>query len=169
MTDNIDEADSDTSNSDTSSTDRDWSEPRDGWDRSCPPSVAIVEAIAEATERDPTAMPSLHRSVDSDSLDALLTHGMRQGEHVQVSFTYDGVLVSIGSDGDLSIREDGTTHEPTTAPETSADLEMTLEELLRAASRNGISVTGGYGIRNGPEFPDWDVLITKVEKPGDDS
>jgi hypothetical protein len=85
-----------------------------------------------------------------------------------MSFTYDGVLVSVGSDGTLSIRANGTAHEPmTTAPETSADLEAMLEDLLRLASRNGISVTGGYGVRNGPELLDWDIHITEVEKPKD--
>ena len=163
MTDETKEVDSA-----TSTVDHDGSKDRDGWDQSSPPSAAIVEAIAEATERDPTALPPLHHSVDSDALDTLLTRGMQRGEHVHLSFTYDGVLVSVGSDGTLSIRANGTTHEPmTTAPETSADLETALEEFLQAAYRNGVPVSGGYGIRNGPELPDWDIHITQVEKPRD--
>jgi hypothetical protein len=164
MTDETEEA-----KSETSPIDRDGGRARDGWDQSSPPSAAIVDAIAEATERDPTALPPLYRSVDSDALDTLLTRGMQRGEHVHVSFTYDGVRVSVGSDGNLSIRANGTAHEPTTtAPETSADLETALEEVLRLASRNGVSVTGGYGVRNGPELPDWDVHITQVNKPKDE-
>jgi hypothetical protein len=155
--------------SDTSSIDHDGREPRDGWDQSSPPSVTIVETIAEATERDPTALPLLNQTVDPDALDTLLTRGMQREEHVYVSFAYDGAQVSVGSDGDLSIRTDETTHDPErTGPETSAELEAMLQELLRLAFRNGVSVTGGYGVRNGPESPDWDVHITQVEKPRDE-
>ncbi len=163
MTENIDEGDSDTSPSG-----RDRSELRDGWDRHSRPSVTIVEAIAEATGRDQTALPPLHHFIDPDALNTLLTRDTQQEEPVQVSFTYDEALVSVGSDGDLTVRVDGTTHEATTDPETTADLETALEESIQAAYRNGLSVAGGYGVRNGHELPDWDVIITKVKKPGDD-
>lgn len=154
--------------SEASSGDHDGSESRGGWDRSSPPSDAIVEAIAEAIERDPTALSPLHRFVDPDALDTLLTRGMQREEHVHVSFTFDGLRVGVGSDGTLSVRAADTTHESTTAPETRADLEAALEESLRLAFRNGSPVTGGYEIRNGPEVPDWDIVITEVEKPRDD-
>lgn len=138
------------------------------WDRSEQPSVEILEAVADATDHEPTALPPLYRSVDPDALDALLTGGVQRAEPVHVSFAYDDVLVSVGSDGDLTIRADGTTHDPsTTVPETSADLHATLAELLREASRNGVSVSGGYGVRNGPESPDWDVHVTQVGKRRD--
>lgn len=164
MTYDIDDTDPD-----TSSIDHDGSTDQDGWNRYERPSVAIVEALAEATGREPTALPSLHHSVDPDALDTLLTGGTRRGEQIHLSFTYDGVLISVGSDGDLSIRADGTTHDPsTTGPETSAEMDAMLQELLRLAFRNGVSVTGGYGVRNGPESPDWDIHITQVEKPRDE-
>lgn len=162
MTENTDGADSD-----TSSSGRDGNELRDWWDRSSRPSLTIVEAIAEATGRDLTALPPLHHSIDPEALNTLLTRDTQQEEHVQVSFTYDGALVSVGSDGDLTVRVDGTTHEATTDPETTADLETALEESIQAAYRNGLSVAGGYGVRNGSELPDWDVIITRVEKPSD--
>ena len=49
------------------------------------------------------------------------------------------------------------------------ELDGMFQELLRLAFRNGVSVTGGYGVRNGPKSPDWDVHITQVEKPSDDA
>jgi hypothetical protein len=58
MTDEIKEAESE-----TSSIDYDGSKARHGWDQSSSPSVAVVEAIAEGTERDHTALQPLHRSV----------------------------------------------------------------------------------------------------------
>lgn len=151
----------------TSTTDRGGSEFREGWDRSSPPSLAIVETIADATERDAEAVPPLHHFVDADALDTLLTRERQREAHVHISFTFDGALVSVGSDGDLSIRPDGTTHEPTT-PETDADLETALVELLRLASRNGVSIPGGYRVQNGPDLPDWDIHITQVETPRKD-
>lgn len=89
----------------TPSTEHDGSTDSERWDRSSLPSIAIVEAIADATHRDPTALPSLHHAVDPDALDTILTQGMQQGELVHVSFSYDGVSVSAGSDGTLSIEE----------------------------------------------------------------
>ena len=44
-----------------------------------------------------------------------------------------------------------------------------LGDLLRSASRNGLSVRGGWDARNGPEYPDWDVVITRIEKSADES
>jgi len=151
-----------------SSSDHDGSETPDGWDRATGPTAAITEAIAEATGLEPTALSPLYRSVDPDAVDVLLMRGRQRGAHVRVSFAHDGVPVSIGSDGYLSLEADGTTYGPSSpAPESSADLQAALETLLRAAHRNGVSVTGGYGVQNGLEMPDWDVHITRVEKPED--
>lgn len=140
------------------------------WNRTERPSVAVVEAMAAATGREPAEMPSLHRAVDPDALDALLgVAGPGGGRSVDTSFTYDGFVVSIGSGGELTIRAvDPVVEPPPTDPETRADLHVMMEDLLRAASRNGVPVVGGYWVRNGPEVSDWDVHITRVERPGDD-
>jgi len=42
-----------------------------------------------------------------------------------------------------------------------------LQSLLRRAADNDIDVEGGWDCRNGPEHPDWDILITEVEKNDD--
>lgn len=151
-------------NADSSSIDR----PGNEWDQSTIPSIAIIQAIAEATERDTADVAGLHHSIDPETLDALLTREAQYGAHLHVSFIHDGVGVSVGSDGELSVRADGMAYDPTTEPETKSDLETALGELLWEASGNGVSVAGGYGIHNGPGLPDWDIHITNVERPMDD-
>ena len=44
------------------------------------------------------------------------------------------------------------------------DLNAELKALLRRAYNNGIDVEGGWECRNGAEHPDWDVIITEVQK-----
>lgn len=127
--------------------------------------MAIVETVASATGREPTDLPPLHRTVDPDVLDALLTGGSGRDRDVRVSFEYDGVAVTAGSDGDLAIRAtDGGAGTDSDPPDPRADLEAKLQDLLREAARSGASVAGGYEVRNGPGGPDWDVHITRVEK-----
>lgn len=43
-------------------------------------------------------------------------------------------------------------------------LNDALQSLLCRASDNDIDVAGGWDCRNGPEYPDWDIVITEVEK-----
>jgi len=43
-------------------------------------------------------------------------------------------------------------------------LNEELKALLRRAYESGIDVEGGFECRNGAEHPDWDVIITEVEK-----
>lgn len=40
-----------------------------------------------------------------------------------------------------------------------------LKALLQAAHEADVDVPGGWTCRNGPEHPDWDVVITEVTKP----
>ncbi|SIR61659.1 hypothetical protein [Natronorubrum thiooxidans] len=48
-----------------------------------------------------------------------------------------------------------------------AELNAELKALLRRAHSNGIDVEGGWECRNGTEHPDWDVIVTEVEKNGE--
>lgn len=51
------------------------------------------------------------------------------------------------------------------SPVTSEEeLHTELQSLLRQAHQNGVIVEGGWDCRNGSEHPDWDVLITEVQK-----
>ena len=44
------------------------------------------------------------------------------------------------------------------------ELNTELKALLCNAYENGIDVEGGFECRNGVEHPDWDVIVTEVEK-----
>lgn len=50
-------------------------------------------------------------------------------------------------------------------PTTQEALDEALQTLLQQAHENGIDVQGGWECRNGDSYPDWDVVITEVEKP----
>lgn len=76
---------------------------RHTWDDSQGPSIAVVEAVAATTGRDPMDLPPLQHQLDADALDSLLTSA-GPGTSVSVSFEYDGVDVTIGSDGRLEVR-----------------------------------------------------------------
>ena len=45
-----------------------------------------------------------------------------------------------------------------------AELNAELKTLLTTAYENGIDVEGGFECRNGVDHPDWDVVVTEVEK-----
>jgi len=44
------------------------------------------------------------------------------------------------------------------------ELNAELKALLRRAYESGIDVEGGFECRNGADHPDWDVIVTEVEK-----
>lgn len=74
------------------------------WSRADGPSMATIEAVAEATGRDPTDLPPLYSTIDPDALDALLIGGSRRNGGVSVSFEYADVIVTVGRDGDIAVR-----------------------------------------------------------------
>lgn len=41
-----------------------------------------------------------------------------------------------------------------------------LHAVLRRAYEDGIEIKGGYECRNGDGHPDWDVVVTEVDKDG---
>ena len=45
-----------------------------------------------------------------------------------------------------------------------AQLNTELKALILRAYENGIDVEGAFECRNGIEHPDWDVVVTEVEK-----
>lgn len=44
------------------------------------------------------------------------------------------------------------------------ELAAELKALLVRAHDGGVDVEGGWECRNGPDYPDWDVLVTEVAK-----
>lgn len=61
----------------------------------------VVEAVAEATGDDPTAMRPLYDVVDTDALDAVFepTDGARATQTGRVSFRFNGCDVTVHADG----------------------------------------------------------------------
>jgi hypothetical protein len=55
-----------------------------------------------------------------------------------------------------------TTEDPTA----ESELQAALATLLRRAHDNGVDVRGGWACQNGPEQPDWDVVVTEVDTDG---
>ena len=67
-----------------------------------PLAARIPTAIAAVTGRDPIEGPPLQQFVDVDALEQLLASG---GSRTRVSFTYDGMEVTVSSDGRVEIAE----------------------------------------------------------------
>lgn len=72
------------------------------WSKSRLPSVAVVEAVGEATGRDVTDLPQLNASIDPDALDVLVTQ--RPSAPLEISFTYAAARVSVRRDGWIEVR-----------------------------------------------------------------
>ena len=51
-----------------------------------------------------------------------------------------------------------------TSIRSDAALNAELKALLARAYEDGINVEGGWECRNGPNHPDWDVVISEVTK-----
>lgn len=139
------------------------------WDGADRPSTAVLEAVAAATGRAPATLSPLQGRTDTDALDSFLTSTRAPGdERLSVSFAYEGVEVSVDTEGGIGVREPGAgSGQRAGEPTTDGELNAMLGELLRAAFRNGLSVQGGWSARNGPAYPDWDVIVTRVEKRAD--
>lgn len=82
---------------------------RGHWNESKAPSIAVVETVAVATNREATGLPPLYDTVDVDSLDALMRSANGGPGTVSVSFRYADVDVTVDSTGD--IRLDGAATE----------------------------------------------------------
>lgn len=67
------------------------------------PTVAVVESVAAATDREPTALPALTGVVDTDAVDGLFSADV--GENVSLTFTYAGTAVRVRADGTIELAE----------------------------------------------------------------
>lgn len=67
-----------------------------------PPSVAVVESLAEVRRMDSAEMDPLYDAVDADALDALIERPV--DSRVTVTFDVDGFEVTVSNRGDVSIR-----------------------------------------------------------------
>ena len=69
-----------------------------------PPSIAVVEAISVAANREPLDGPPLYDAVDSEALDDLFETEGRPPANLEVSFTYDGFDVTVTGAGTVTVR-----------------------------------------------------------------
>jgi hypothetical protein len=70
------------------------------------PSIAVVEAVAEAKGVEPTEMGStLYDVVDPDALDRLFSGGGSDGFEGRVVFELDAYEVTVQSNGDVLVRQ----------------------------------------------------------------
>lgn len=135
------------------------------------PCTAIVEAVAAATGREHTDLPPLFDSIDTDSLNTIVfgRSGQTDGP-IRVTFPYADVDVTIGSDGEIVVRQETVEQtESDVQPRTESDVDTYIQWLLNAATRNGVAVSGGWAVRNESALPDWDIHITRVAKPDTDA
>lgn len=74
------------------------------WDGEPSVSVAVVTAVASATDQDATEMEPLSNVVDTDSLNQLFDPTSRSPRTVgTIEFEYAGCLVRVSGDGLLEI------------------------------------------------------------------
>lgn len=68
------------------------------------PSMAIVEAVAEAADVDPTELPPLYEYVDPDAIDDLFANqaGAATGD-AYLGFTVDSWKVFVRADGKIRV------------------------------------------------------------------
>ncbi|WP_233563554.1 HalOD1 output domain-containing protein [Haloarcula sp. Atlit-7R] len=70
--------------------------------------MAIVGAVAAATNRETTGLPPLQETIEADALNALFDG---QSSSVAVSFQYADTDVSVTGDGSIEVRVDGHSRE----------------------------------------------------------
>ncbi len=63
------------------------------WSTVDEPTIHIVEAVAAATNRNPTNLPLLDEAIDGDALNTLL--GSDQGDTVTLTFNYASTHVEV--------------------------------------------------------------------------
>jgi hypothetical protein len=81
-------------------------------ERPVPPSISVVETIAEAEGVDPSMLdPPLHQVVDPDALDSLFTtHGSMTGVDSTVSFVYRGYTVVVEDENRITVEAGPVEH-----------------------------------------------------------
>ncbi|MFB6178446.1 MAG: HalOD1 output domain-containing protein [Halorientalis sp.] len=77
------------------------------------PSVAIVEAVANVSGREPTAMRPLFEVLDPDAIDSLLPSGNEAHDgSLSVSLRFDGYDVTVDDRGSVTIATSAGSDDP---------------------------------------------------------
>lgn len=77
---------------------------RERWDEGDSPSLAVVRAVADAADTDPTTLPPLQKTIDTDALDTLANgQGAGSAGWTRVSFAYTAFEVVVDSQGIVEV------------------------------------------------------------------
>ncbi|WP_226004113.1 HalOD1 output domain-containing protein [Natrinema salinisoli] len=77
-------------------------------------SLKIVEKVAKREQVSPEELrPPLHSVIDTDALDSLYQSTISDRRSPEVEFEYKGYTVTVDSTGDVDIRHQVSTVEPT--------------------------------------------------------
>ena len=93
------------------------------WTDTASPCTSIIEAVAAATGRQPTELPTLDEHVDGDALDTLLRRG---SPPVTIAFEYADTEVLACGDGTVQV----TVTDCASASTNEWHLTITIGELL---------------------------------------
>lgn len=66
------------------------------------PSLEIVRAVAARCDTDPMSLSPLNESIPCDPLDTII----QDTQGVEVTFSYEGLQITITSDGQIVIRNE---------------------------------------------------------------
>ena len=74
------------------------------WD-AVRPSAAVIEMVAIAADREPSALEPLYDTVDPEALDTLIRRNgdVESTTEMRVTFTYAGHDVTVRGDGELTV------------------------------------------------------------------
>lgn len=67
--------------------------------------TSVVVSVAAVSGAEPTALPPLQRTLDTDALEAVLGSAREADTELVVTFAYAGFHVTVGSCGSIRIRE----------------------------------------------------------------
>lgn len=67
--------------------------------------TSVVVSVAAIVGVEPTALPPLQRSIDTDALEDVFASGREGAGDVTVRFSYAGCRVTVESDGSIRISE----------------------------------------------------------------
>lgn len=71
------------------------------------PSIAVVERVAALEATDPTALPPVYETVDTDALDALVESASKSdSSNFQIEFPYYGHEITVATNGVIHIDTD---------------------------------------------------------------
>ena len=73
--------------------------------RNVSPSMAVVEAVATATDREQQELDVLYDYIDPDALDRIFEDA--SGTNVEVTFTFEGTQVAVRSGGAVFVETAG--------------------------------------------------------------